>query len=155
MAGKISELPSHDKLALDTMFEVVALVQGRLTNVRVDFQTFKRDLELSTGTAYDMAVKYGYVGTEEEWLTSLQGDSAYSLAVEQGFPGTQADWINALGALYSITPAVKGQVLVAGDTTAEWQPVEGPVLTALERLGFTVNGDGELVIDEGELTIRG
>lgn len=154
MAGKISELPIHDKLELDTLFEVVASVQGRLTNVRVDFQTFKRDLELSTGTAYDMAVKYGYVGTEEEWLSSLHGDSAYNLAVEQGFPGTQTDWINALGALYSITPARKGQVLVAGDTTAEWQPAEGPVLTALERLGFTVNGEGELVIDEGELTIR-
>lgn len=154
MAGKISELPIHDKLALDTMFEVVALVQGRLTSVRVDFQTFKRDLELSTGTAYDMAVKYGYVGTEEEWLASMQGESAYDLAVEQGFPGSQQDWVNALGAMYSITPAVKGQVLVAGETSAEWQPVEGPVFTALERLGFTVNGEGELVIDEGELTIR-
>jgi hypothetical protein len=154
MAGKISELPIQDKLTLETLFEVVLSVDGRLTNARVDFQTFKRDLELSTGTAYDMAVKYGYVGTEEEWLTSLRGESAYNLAVEQGFPGTQADWINALGALYSITPAVKGQVLVAGETTAEWQPAEGPVLQALERLGFTVNGDGELVFDEGELTIR-
>lgn len=27
-------------------------------------------------TAYDIAVKHGFVGTEEEWLESLKGDSA-------------------------------------------------------------------------------
>lgn len=154
MAGKISDLQLQPQLGLDTWFEVVVQVQGKLFNRRVDLATLKRDLELNNGSAYDIAVSHGYTGTEVEWLASLSGESAYDLAVDQGFPGTQEEWINALGALYSITPGVKGQVLVAGDTTAEWQSVDGPVLSALERLGFVVNDQGELVIDEGELSLR-
>lgn len=155
MAGKISELPILDKLDFDALLEVVVSVNGRLSNGRIDFRSLKKTLELSTGTAYDIAVSYGYVGTEEEWLASLQGESAYDLAVEHGFPGNREDWITALDALYSVTPAIEGQVLVAGTSKAEWQAMDGPVLLALERLGFTVSDVGELVIDEGELTIRG
>lgn len=56
---------------------------------------------VSTGkSAYDIAVKNGYTGTEEEWLESLQGDtiytdSAYDLAVKYGFSGTEEEWLKA------------------------------------------------------------
>jgi len=47
-------------------------------------------------SAYGLAVKHGFVGSEEEWLESLIGDSAYELAVSQGFTGTLADWLASL-----------------------------------------------------------
>lgn len=57
---------------------------------------------VSTGkSAYDIAVKNGYTGTEEEWLESLKGDtiytdSAYDLAVKYGFSGTEEEWLKSL-----------------------------------------------------------
>ena len=50
-------------------------------------------------SAYELAVSAGFVGTEQEWLDSLQGEAgqtAYELAVEQGFVGTQEEWIESL-----------------------------------------------------------
>lgn len=46
-------------------------------------------------SAYAIAVKHGYAGTEEEWLESLDGQdgadgkSAYQYAVESGYTGTE------------------------------------------------------------------
>ncbi len=50
----------------------------------------------SKQSAYDIAVKNGFVGTEQEWLLSLKGKSAYELAVENGFVGTEQDWLESL-----------------------------------------------------------
>ena len=47
-------------------------------------------------SAYDIAVKNGFVGTEEDWLNSLRGKSAYELAVDNGFVGTEEDWLKSL-----------------------------------------------------------
>ena len=50
-------------------------------------------------SAYQVAVKNGYTGTETAWLASLvgaTGESAYQAAVDGGFVGTQADWIASL-----------------------------------------------------------
>ena len=64
-------------------------------------------------SAYAIAVKHGYTGTEEEWLeylkgepgdtgpkgdTGLTGDSAYELAVKHGYTGTEAEWTQAVEA---------------------------------------------------------
>lgn len=46
-------------------------------------------------SAYDAAVRYGFEGTEEEWLASLEGEdgkSAYEYANEHGFTGTEAEF---------------------------------------------------------------
>lgn len=54
-------------------------------------------------SAYEVAVRNGYEGTEEEWLDSLvgpqgeqgiEGKSAYEVAVENGYIGTEEDWVN-------------------------------------------------------------
>ena len=67
-------------------------------------------------SAYEVAVQNGFVGTEEEWLESLkgesgtpfdeltpeqkeeirgpQGKSAYEVAVDNGYIGTEEDWVN-------------------------------------------------------------
>jgi hypothetical protein len=57
------------------------------------------------GSAYEIAVKNGFEGTETAWLESLKGSngtngadgkSAYQFAVEQGFEGTIDAWIESL-----------------------------------------------------------
>lgn len=53
-------------------------------------------------SAYELAILHGYVGTEAEWLASLQGvdggsgASAYEVAVAQGFSGTVSEWLASL-----------------------------------------------------------
>lgn len=50
-------------------------------------------------SAYGAAVALGFVGTEAEWVSSLQGEdglSAYQVAVENGFVGTEAEWLQSL-----------------------------------------------------------
>ena len=58
---------------------------------------------ICTGTtgqsAYQVAVKNGFVGTEVQWLNSLiglVGQSAYQVAVKNGYVGTEVQWLNSL-----------------------------------------------------------
>lgn len=60
-------------------------------------------------TAYETAVKYGYEGSEAEWLVSLEGDpgenglSAYEIALKNGFEGSEKEWCDSLkGDKYTI-----------------------------------------------------
>ena len=55
-------------------------------------------------SAYQIAVKNGYEGSEAEWLDSLgedgedgdDGDSAYQIAVKNGYEGTEPEWLESL-----------------------------------------------------------
>lgn len=58
-------------------------------------------------SAYEIAKKNGFRGTEQEWLTSLKGKdgvsrmgmagaSAYQIAVRNGFKGTEKQWLQSL-----------------------------------------------------------
>ena len=48
-------------------------------------------------SAYDIAVKNGFSGTEAQWLESLkQGESAYDIAIKQGYVGTEEEWLASL-----------------------------------------------------------
>jgi hypothetical protein len=53
-------------------------------------------------SAYEVAIADGFIGTESEWLTSLEGDdgdpglSAYEVALANGFVGTESDWLLSL-----------------------------------------------------------
>ncbi len=51
-------------------------------------------------SAYEIAVKNGYVGSETQWLKSLKGSdsgkSAYEIAVENGYEGTETEWLESL-----------------------------------------------------------
>ncbi len=49
-------------------------------------------------SAYELAVQYGYEGTVEEWLDSLEGKSAYEIAVDNGYSGTEEEWGKSLEA---------------------------------------------------------
>ena len=54
-------------------------------------------------SAYEIAVRNGFSGTEAEWLNSLNGSnggagqsgkSAYEIAMENGYTGTEDDFVN-------------------------------------------------------------
>lgn len=47
-------------------------------------------------SAYEVAVEFGFEGTEEEWLQSLKGKSAFEIACELGFEGTSEEWLDSL-----------------------------------------------------------
>lgn len=63
-------------------------------------------------SAYDIARKYGFKGTEEEWLKSLVGKSAYDYAVMLGFKGTEEEYKLACEAqrVLSIVQTVKSEI---------------------------------------------
>lgn len=50
----------------------------------------------SGDSAYDIAVKNGFEGTEAQWLQTLKGKTAYEIAVENGFEGTVTEWLQSL-----------------------------------------------------------
>lgn len=65
----------------------------------IGFVVFKGDSKVENGlSAYELAVKYGYEGTVQEWLDSLSGKSAYDIAVDNGYSGTEKEWTSALEA---------------------------------------------------------
>ena len=62
-------------------------------------------------SAYDLAVKYGFKGSEEEWIKSVPGKSAYDYAVELGYEGTEEEYKAACEAqrILSIVQTVKSE----------------------------------------------
>ena len=70
-------------------------------------------------SAYAIACKHGYTGTEKEWLASLHGEtgeSAYDAAVRGGYEGTEAQFAAELA---SAALAVPNTRTVNGKTLAQ------------------------------------
>ncbi|WP_036256500.1 lipoprotein, partial [Mesoplasma syrphidae] len=70
-------------LVATTSISAVACTNGDQNNKKIAL----KDGE----SAYQIAVRNGFEGTEEEWLESLigkEGKSAYDVAKENGFKGT-------------------------------------------------------------------
>ena len=65
---------------------------------RILFYQIQLIKDVTPNDAYNIALKHGFVGTEEEWLESLKGvgQSAYEVAVEAGFEGTVEEWLTSL-----------------------------------------------------------
>ena len=97
-------------------------------------------------SAYQIAIKHGFVGTEQEWLASLvgpkgdhgeqgpvgpqgqpglDGKSAYQLAVDNGYSGTITEWLaslkgdsgNSNGTSDSVFDLFQSYNLIDSDTT--------------------------------------
>ena len=60
-------------------------------------------------SAYEVAVKNGFKGTEAEWLETLKGKSAYEIAVTNGFKGTEEEWLAFLENREAIANAIAGE----------------------------------------------
>lgn len=60
-------------------------------------------------SAYGIAVKHGFAGTETEWLESLRGDkSAYAAARAGGYTGTETEFYADLAALGGLAAELEG-----------------------------------------------
>lgn len=103
-------------------------------------------------SAYEIAVSNGFVGTEAEWLASLQGNqgdagadgaSAYEIAVANGFVGNEAEWLASL-------EGDQGDAGADGASAYEVAVANGFVGTEVEWLASLVGADGAglTVIDE-------
>ena len=119
------------------------LMAGIATIVALTVHEAKTNNQMQTVenglSAYELAVKYGYEGTVEEWLTSLNGKSAYEIAKENGYTGTQEEWSAAINAAVT-QPAV-------GITTAKFSS-KGELIIVLSdgtelNVGKAVGADGK------------
>lgn len=90
-------------------------------------------------TAYEIAVKHGFVGTEEDWLNSLKGEAAevafsiqdlYDAAVSAGFSGDFLDFVNeyfsadaTVDGTYAVSKAILSAVTVkCSFTISQYNP---------------------------------
>lgn len=112
--GVVDEIP-------DTVYSTMVAALREGTNVDLTFdgvaKTVTINATVSDGpeqqgprgySAYEVAVSNGYIGTETDWLLSLDGSdgedgedgtpgaSAYQLAVADGYVGTLSEWIASL-----------------------------------------------------------
>lgn len=77
-------------------------------------------------SAYQLAVKNGYTGTEKEWIASItgvEGKSAYQVAVANGYSGTEEEWLASLKGATGDPGKSAYQVAVDGGYTGteeEW-----------------------------------
>ena len=98
------------KIVVDETYVDITVVNDI---VQVDIIEQDVTFEVATGgpqgipgeSAYDVAVANGFVGTEVDWLLSLNGTdgvdgvnglSAYEIAVQDGFAGTEQQWLDSL-----------------------------------------------------------
>ncbi len=88
-------------------------------------------------SAYAIAVKHGYTGTEEEWLEYLKGEkgdkgdqgetgddgadglSAYQIAVENGYEGTETQWNAAVNAARTAAEAAAAAAVESSESAME------------------------------------
>ncbi len=78
------------------------------TTLLVDENAIPVSTTIENGlSAYELAVQYGYEGTIEEWLTSLEGKSAYQIAVDSGYSGTESEWLDSLQATANNAASIK------------------------------------------------
>ncbi len=87
-----------------TVMQTIAAADIAEMNVSIDAiaQGKKGD---DGASAYEIAVQNGYTGTEQEWLTSLQGTpgkSAYQVAVDNGYAGTEQEWLDEMTGIVSV-----------------------------------------------------
>lgn len=89
-------------------------------------------------SAYGIAVKNGFDGTEEEWLESLIGKSAYAYAVDGGYAGSEAAFIEDTANIPQATAQANSAATKATEAAKEAQTaadtVEGFVQTASEAI---------------------
>lgn len=52
--------------------------------------------EIDIDEVYAFAQENGYVGTKEDFVSALKGDSAYEIAVAHGFVGSETEWLASL-----------------------------------------------------------
>ena len=103
-------------------------------------------------SAYEIAVRNGFTGTEAEWLDSLKGEkgadgkdgaegaagadgadgadgangkTAYELAVDNGFTGTEAEWIASLNGKDGVDGSINFDTVTFGKDAEGYLTING------------------------------
>lgn len=110
------------KIALVVVALILVIGVSVGTTLLMDKTAVPASTTIENGlSAYELAVQYGYEGTVQKWLESLNGKSAYEIAVDNGYSGTEDEWSAAVNAAatqsaVSITTAKfssKGELIIA------------------------------------------
>jgi hypothetical protein len=125
-------------------------------------------------SAYQVAVANGFVGTEAQWLASLQGGpgdpgdpgatgdtgaSAYEAAVANGFVGTEAEWLDSLRGADAVGAGLVN--LVESISTAAPNDVDPAVMLTPNNAATDVDlviaakGAGALLVQIPDDTVTG
>ena len=124
-------------------------------------------------SAYQSAVDTGYIGSESEWVESLQGEpgrpgpqgnpgipglSAYEIAVDAGFIGDEAAWLESLKgapgpAAGFATPTADAFFIAGGEPSAE-VTASGPDTAKKFAFRFGIPKASEVIDTQGRLTVR-
>lgn len=124
-------------------------------------------------SAYQSAVDTGYVGSESEWVESLQGEpgrpgpqgspgipgeSAYEMAVDAGFIGDEAAWLESLKgapgpAAGFATPTADAFFIAGGEPSAE-VTASGPNTAKKFAFRFGIPKASEVIDSQARLRVR-
>ena len=124
-------------------------------------------------SAYQSAVDTGYVGSESEWVESLQGEpgrpgtpgrpgadglSAYEIAVDAGFTGDENAWLESLKgapgpAAGFATPTADAFFIAGGEPSAE-VTASGPDTAKKFAFKFWIPKASEVVDSQARLRVR-
>ena len=124
-------------------------------------------------SAYQSAVDTGYVGSESEWVESLQGEpgrpgpqgnpgipgeSAYEIAVDAGFIGDEAAWLESLKgepgpAAGFATPPADAFFIAGGEPSAE-VTASGPDTAKKFAFRFGIPKASEVIDSQARLRVR-
>lgn len=124
-------------------------------------------------SAYQSAVDTGYIGSESEWVESLQGEpgrpgtpgrpgdpglSAYEIAVDAGFIGDEAAWLESLKgapgpAAGFATPTADAFYIAGGEPSAE-VTASGPDTAKKFAFRFGIPKASEVVDSQARLRVR-
>ncbi len=118
MAGRISEFALLEELPEEAWMEIIVRSGLRWVHRRVSAEQLRSNA--AGKSAYELAVEYGFQGTEQQWLDSLKGKSAFEAAQELGYTGTREEWKVAMEALYHLTPEQAGKVLTTDGQILRW-----------------------------------
>lgn len=81
--------PKGDSLKIEEMYEAAKKHEG-FEGSLMDFVTkYFSDKSIEGKSAFEIAVEYGFKGTEKEWLASLKGETG--MAGADGTPGDEID----------------------------------------------------------------
>ena len=106
--------------------------------------------DLNGKSAYDVAVKLGFSGSESQWIASLTGKSAYQSAVENGFVGTEADWIASLSkdSKDAATRVNNALEEMQGQVSTAVAGIDSKVNSKVASLGIVKTGDGSKYLSD-------
>lgn len=124
-------------------------------------------------SAYQSAVDTGYIGSESEWVESLQGEpgrpgtpgrpgipgqSAYEIAVEAGFTGDENAWLESLKgepgpAAGFATPTADAFYIAGGEPSAE-VTASGPDTAKKFAFRFGIPKASEVIDSQARLRVR-